>query len=119
LGLLRVPFVRRCRLDLEEPQESRSAFIVNLSVFGAYIAEDQQPKLGKRGVCVFSLPGNALEVGVKIIVAWVNPAQKHPVHSLPPGYGLRFLELTDDVRVRIEDFVRDTATRGAPPSSAT
>ncbi|HWX25519.1 MAG TPA: PilZ domain-containing protein [Vicinamibacteria bacterium] len=109
-GLLRVPFVQRCRLDLGDGQ-SRSPFLVNISVLGAYVAEDEQPSLGKRGVCVFRLPGNAFDVTVSVVVAWVNPRQQHPIHSLPPGYGLRFLELTEAQQARIQNFVREYAGR--------
>jgi hypothetical protein len=90
----------------------RTAFLVNISVLGAYVAEDAQPPLGARGQCRFHFPGNALEVSLPCIVAWVNPKQQHPIHSLPPGYGLKFVDLTKESVVRIEAFVAEQVGRG-------
>lgn len=109
-GLLRVPFIRRC--DLARPDGSSfSAFIVNINVLGAYVARDEQPPLGEPLACRFRMPGNEREIALGAVVAWVNPRQQHPVHSLPPGFGLKFLELTPADRRRIEDFVEDYAAR--------
>jgi hypothetical protein len=105
-GSLRVPFVRRCSVEFEG-EGARSAFLVNISVLGAYISDDQQAVLGTRGVCSFKLPGNALSLPVKVVVAWVNPRQQHPIHGLPPGYGLRFEDLSPGVHFRIEALVAD------------
>jgi Tfp pilus assembly protein PilZ len=110
-GLMRVPFVQRCRLELDGAP-SRSVFLVNINVLGAYVAEDSQPTLGEHGLCFFKLPGNAIEVSVSVVVAWVNPRQQHPIHSLPPGYGLRFHALSPAVRARIEDLVQEHVSRG-------
>jgi hypothetical protein len=102
--------VKRCRLELgSEP--SRTAFLVNISVLGAYVAEDQQPPLGARGRCLVQFPGSVLETALPCSVVWVNPRQLHPIHSFPPGYGLRFQDLDAGARGRIEDVVHNYATR--------
>ena len=36
------------------------------------------------------LPESEREASVDGSVAWLNPQQQHPVHSLPPGFGVQF-----------------------------
>jgi Tfp pilus assembly protein PilZ len=45
------------------------------------------------------------------VVAWTNPQQEHPVHSLPPGFGVAFRSLSEDARGRIEQIVFDYLAR--------
>jgi len=109
-GLLRVPFVRVCTLVFDGGVPE-SAFIVNINVLGAYIAGGEMPEHG-RGVAIrFKPPGTELEVELRGHVAWLNPRQQHPVHSLPPGFGVRFASVSDDSRARIEEIVHDYTTR--------
>ena len=108
-GAIRVPFVRRCRVQFGG--ESASAFIVNINVLGAYLAHDVMPALGREVVCRFQVPGREGEVEVRGVVAWTNPSQEHPVHSLPPGFGVAFRELSEDARGRIEEVVFDYLAR--------
>ena len=109
-GAIRVPFVRRCQLDYGAGQQD-SAFIVNINVLGAYVAHETMPKLGRAVVCRFQVPGNEREVVADGVVAWTNPQQEHPVHSLPPGFGVAFRNLSPDVRARIEQIVTDYLAR--------
>lgn len=110
----RIPLMRNCWLVFAEGRE-HPAFLVNLSVVGAYVAIDEAPPLGQRLSCRFSFPGNSLEVDAAGVVVWLNPRQQHPVHSLPPGIGLRFEELSEPNRARIEAFIRDHAERSPSP----
>ena len=109
-GAIRVPFVRRCQLDYAGGQ-SDSAFIVNINVLGAYVESEKMPALGRAVVCRFQIPGNELELVTHGVVAWTNPQQEHPVHSLPPGFGVAFRNLSPDVRARIEQIVADYLAR--------
>ena len=109
-GAIRVPFVRRCRVEYANG-DGRSAFIVNINVLGAYVADDLIPPLGQRVVFRFQAPGNEQEVVLDGVVAWRNPQQEHPVHSLPPGFGVAFRGLTDDARSRIEQIVAEYLAR--------
>jgi Tfp pilus assembly protein PilZ len=109
-GAIRVPFVRRCQLDYGSGQQD-SAFIVNINVLGAYVESEKMPALGRAVVCRFQIPGNELELVTHGVVAWTNPQQEHPVHSLPPGFGLAFRNLSPDVRARIEQIVADYLAR--------
>jgi Tfp pilus assembly protein PilZ len=69
------------------------------------------PALGRKVVFRFQVPGNEREVVVNGVVAWTNPQQEHPVHSLPPGFGVAFRGLSDDARSRIEQIVVDYLAR--------
>lgn len=109
-GALRVPFVRRCTLEFDEAPAT-SAFLVNINVLGAYIAIDDIPRLGQRIVCRFQVPEKEGEVTVEGVVAWTNPRQQHPVHSLPPGFGVSFRRLSTESREKIEGVVADYLAR--------
>jgi len=85
--------VRRCRIDYTGGQ-SDSAFIVNINVLGAYVANEVMPALGRTLVFRFNVPGSEREAVVDGVVAWTNPQQEHPVHSLPPGFGVAFRSLS-------------------------
>jgi len=111
-GALRVPFVRRCQLDYGEGH-IESAFIVNINPLGAYVAHETIPTLGRTVVFRFQVPGSEREVVADGVVAWTNPHQEHPVHSLPPGFGVAFRGLSDDARSRIEQIVTDYLARQA------
>ena len=109
-GAIRVPFVRRCQIDYTGGQTD-SAFIVNINVLGAYVAHENMPALGRTLVFRFHVPGSERECAVDGVVAWTNPQQDHPVHSLPPGFGVAFRNLSDDARTRIEQIVFDYLAR--------
>ncbi len=109
-GALRVPFVRRCDVDFEEGA-TISAFIVNINNQGAYLALDEMPRLGHKVVCRFRLPETEQELSIEGVVAWTNPRMQHPVHSLPPGFGVGFRGLTEENRSRIEAIVREYLMR--------
>lgn len=109
-GLIRVPCVRRCSLEIDG-SASGTAFLVNVNVLGAYVARDEIPALGSRLRCRFQVPDSEQHVDVAGVVAWQNPRQQHPVHSLPPGFGIKFEELSAEARERIERIVAEHVAR--------
>lgn len=116
----RVPFVQRCMLELPGGRVV-SAFTVNMSAVGAYLTRDdfapadpkapppadELPKVGEKVVCRFLLPDRHDEVTAHGTVTWLNSRQQHPVHSLPPGFGVRFEAVSPADRERIEQMVRE------------
>jgi Tfp pilus assembly protein PilZ len=111
-GLLRVPFVQVCRLTFAD-ERVLSGFVVNINILGAYVSSEsgQFPVLGENIACCFRTPDNHIEMAISGTVAWVNTFQAHPVHSLPPGFGIKFENLSDEYRRRIERIVADYVAR--------
>lgn len=105
-----MPFVRRCTLDFGDGN-APTAFLVNINILGAYVAPDKLPRLGQQVSCRFGLPDSEQEIEVCGVVAWLNPRQQHPVHSLPPGFGLRFERLSAENQRRIEGIVVEYVAR--------
>ena len=104
--LLRVPFVRRCALAFDDGAEA-SAFLVNINALGVYVAHDEMPRLGQGVRVQFSLPDNERELSLDGSVAWVNPRQQHPVHSLPPGFGVQFRNVPPEDATSIERVIAE------------
>lgn len=111
-GMLRVPFVRRCVLTFDDGR-SAPAFTVNINVIGAYLAleQDEMPRLGQAVTWRLPTPGMATELALQGTVTWINPAQQHPVHSLPPGIGVKLAPLSPEDRRSIEEVVDDYLVR--------
>jgi hypothetical protein len=109
-GLLRVPFVRRCALEFDGGHTD-TGFIVNINVLGVYIARDVMPDIGETVRCRFRIPETERDMAPWGVVAWTNSRQQHPVHSLPPGFGISFRGLTDEDRRRIETIVDEYLAR--------
>jgi hypothetical protein len=109
-GLLRVPFVQRCEIEFDDGTRDH-ALVVNINVLGAYVARDEAPRLGQPLRLRFGVPGRMGVVEARGAVAWVNQHQEHPVHSLPPGFGVRFSGREDEARRRIESIVSEYVRR--------
>jgi hypothetical protein len=108
--MVRVPFVRRCRLDFDDGTTD-PAFTVNINVLGAYLARDTMPVLGQALKITFRPPDRERDLVLDGLVTWVNPRQQHPVHSLPPGFGVKFPALEARDRRVIESIVDDYVAR--------
>ncbi len=113
----RVPFVRSCSV-VPGGRDPYRALIVNISVQGCYLASEEPVKVGQTHRIRFTVPGNVLESEIVGAVIWVNTTQEHAVHSLPPGFGLRFLGLDARTRRRIDGVVREYLRRHPEPGSS-
>ncbi len=109
-AMLRVPFVRMCTLHFDAGRKAQ-AFIANINILGAYLAFDEWPAIGEGVLMRFGSAGTETLVDIRGVVAWVNPKQQHPVHSLPPGFGVKFLDLSAHAVRRIESIVEDYVAR--------
>jgi PilZ domain len=74
-------------------------------------SSEPMPELGQVVHCKFHLPEQACDVAVDGIVTWINPRQQHPVHSLPPGFGVRFQGLSPDAHACIKELVDEYLAR--------
>jgi hypothetical protein len=106
----RVPFVRKCHIAFSDGK-NREVFIANINEYGAYLADEEMPQPGQGMSLRFRLPGSETEVEASGAVAWVNPLQQHPVHSLPPGYGLQFDPIKDPLLSFVLDVVEEYLKR--------
>ncbi len=109
-AMLRVPFVRLCALEFDAGRKA-SAFIANINILGAYLAWDERTTVGEGLSVRFGSAGTAIEITSRAVVAWVNPKQQHLVHSLPPGFGVKFVDLSPEAARRIEVIVQDYVAR--------
>jgi Tfp pilus assembly protein PilZ len=115
--MLRVPFIRRCALAFDDGT-SASTFTVNINVLGAYVARDQMPGLNQAVTLTLATPGKDAQLVLRGVVTWLNPRQQHPVHSLPPGFGVKFETLSAEDRRCIEGVVDDYARRNPQVSTS-
>ena len=106
----RVPYVRRCSVAARDGHE-RSVFIVNINGQGVYLADDVMPAIGEPMRLRFRTPDSEQEIDAEGVVAWLNPNQLHRVHSLPPGYGIRFSVLPPGARASVERIVEEYLAR--------
>lgn len=109
-GMLRVPFIRRCALAFDDGTTG-STFTVNINVLGAYVARDQMPRLGQAVTITLPTPGKDAQLVLRGVVTWLNTRQQHPVHSLPPGFGVKFDPLSAEDRRCIEGVVDEYVRR--------
>jgi hypothetical protein len=104
-GASRIPFVQRCQLV--GPGGERAALICDLSAVGLYVRIDPAPPQGALFQVLFRLfPSDERPMRAHAVVAWQNPAGVPRVRDLPPGCGLRFLDLPATDAERVEALVR-------------
>ncbi|MFQ5792997.1 MAG: PilZ domain-containing protein [Acidobacteriota bacterium] len=100
---VRIPFVRSCGLGRGE--EELPGLLLDLSLKGVYVKTDTLPGKGEILEVAFRVPGNDRQLRLSGLVVWVNREQSHPVHGLPPGFGLRFLALSPEDAVLIQSTI--------------
>jgi Tfp pilus assembly protein PilZ len=106
---LRIPFIRRCQINLTRGEQS--GLMMDLSLAGAYVECKDLLAVRDSTILSFKVPGNDRTLRLPAVVIWVNSTQVHPVHSLPPGCGLRFLEVKDPDQALISRTILDYCLR--------
>jgi PilZ domain-containing protein len=91
--------------------QSRQGVVWNVSTVGVYVLlQDSLPAVGETLRIRFCLPGDSAVIGVQVAVTWQNPLFFHgsgeKAPRLPPGCGLKFLDLVPDDEARILARVR-------------
>jgi hypothetical protein len=102
-GLIRIPYVQPCLLVGADG--TWEGVVCNLSLAGAYVTVDPIPPKAERLRLLFKTPGHELPLQIDTEVVWENADEPRRAEGLPPGCGIRFVELTLDARERIEDLV--------------
>jgi uncharacterized protein (TIGR02266 family) len=80
----------------------KKAYIKNVSGGGLYIETASSATMGQKLEIELTLPGEESSFKVSTEVAWVNP---RAVGDLGPGIGVRFLNLDDKKRTKIQRLV--------------
>jgi Tfp pilus assembly protein PilZ len=107
-GFTRIPYVQPCLVTTATG--SSRGVVCNLSALGLYAAIDPIPPFGERVRVTFSLPRAPEPLEQDCEVAWINPDEPLEVESLPTGCGLRFIDLEEDTRLRIERLTEEYLT---------
>lgn len=102
-GLVRIPFVSRCRM--EGIRHTADGLICDLSAAGLFVAMEPVPAPAEHFRVSFALPGDE-PVEVDAMVMWRNAGASPRMPDLPTGCGLRFLALPPEARGRIETLVK-------------
>jgi len=79
-----------------------SDWTVNISRGGLFISTLSPLKIGAEVRLVFSLPGIPIMFDLHGTVKWIQDAD---VEGQPPGMGVEFFSIADQVRQRIEGYV--------------
>lgn len=79
-------------------------FSENISEGGLFVVTYVQRKCGEVITVRFTLPGIERTLEARAEVRWVRAGD--PYRHLPPGLGVRFIELSADDRSIVERFVR-------------
>jgi uncharacterized protein (TIGR02266 family) len=88
-----------------EPQRQLTGFTLNLSTGGIYVETGQALAVDERITLVFSLPGQERAIHCQARVAWVNVAQQPSKPSLPPGFGVQFVDMSLDDLHAIREYL--------------
>lgn len=94
-------------VDCETEDTFLYANITNISEFGIFVRTEDPLEVGTRLTLKFAPPGEETVV-LTGQVQWVNPLRM--LSDNPnPGMGIRFLELTQDMRARLIEMVHTIA----------
>lgn len=105
---VRVPFIQRAALTLGGGR--RDVFLVDLGLTGVFAEMEDVPAVGEPAGVSFRLPGNEIPITASCQVAWSHPRGSAP-KAMPPGAGLRFVEIRESDRERLRDYLIEYCRR--------
>ncbi|GFO64969.1 response regulator [Geomonas paludis] len=83
-----------------------SGFSVNLSQNGLYLAADMELEQGTELELLFALPEPSTAIiQTKGRIAWLNTSKARRKNSLPEGFGIQFIGISDEDRELIDRYV--------------
>lgn len=91
------------KVSEENPGEYLFGYAQNISRGGLFISSINPRTSGERFTIVFQIPDTAISARCRCEVMWMRRFQKKM--KLEPGYGLRFLDLPEDVSQAIDHWV--------------
>jgi hypothetical protein len=102
-GLLRIPFMRRCAIV--GPMGRQQGLICDISTAGAYVRLHGELDPGATVQLSFEIFTGEQPVVVEAAVMWQN-ADPRRVPELPPGCGLRFVQMSARDEARVAALVK-------------
>jgi uncharacterized protein (TIGR02266 family) len=81
------------------------AYITDISATGIFIRTTAPEPRGTHLNLRFKLDGG-IAIAVEGEVIWVNPYRPGAPDNLHPGMGVQFVDLDDDIRVRLIELIR-------------
>ncbi len=99
-------FDTQIHVDCRNGENFLFAYITNISEMGIFIRTDQPSEIGTELDLQFSHDG--IELDIRGEVVWVNPIRPGG-ENLNPGMGVRFLDLTPELRESVVSIVRTVA----------
>ncbi|MBI5406705.1 MAG: PilZ domain-containing protein [Nitrospirae bacterium] len=102
------------RNDLREPiivfkvvednnQEHLFGYAKNISRSGLFIASINPREPGEQFYITFQIPKTGIRARCQCEVVWIRRYKQGS--TLEPGYGIRFLNLTDDIALAIDNWI--------------
>ena len=79
---------------------------INLSASGQFVETASVSPMDTELVVQFQLPGTDTSIHCKAKVAWVNKPHALTRPTLPPGMGLKFIDLTRENEAAINEYLR-------------
>ncbi len=94
-------------VDYSDGETFLYASISNISALGIFISSRTPPPVGTAVSLSFTPPGER-PFELRGEVAWINPLRPEG-ENLNPGFGVRFIELSAEMRERLVSLVRAIA----------
>ncbi|MBI5755600.1 MAG: PilZ domain-containing protein [Nitrospirae bacterium] len=91
------------KITEENEREHLFGYAKDISRGGLFIASINPREPGERFYIAFQIPKTAITVRCQCEVVWTR--RYHPASKLEPGYGVRFLNLSEDIASAINDWV--------------
>ena len=89
-------------VNVSNAAEMKRLFIKNISGGGLYIESPDAHQIGQKLELKLKLPNSQSEIELKVEIAWLNPKG---VGDLPPGVGVKYLNLSEADRRRIQALI--------------
>lgn len=95
-------------VDVDFSSESNfyNGFMENISQGGLFVATWELRKLGERVKLKFRLPDSTELIECDGEVRWLRE-QNQDTPEVPPGLGIRFVDMTPAQQSRVEEFIRE------------
>jgi len=83
--------------------ESFTSYAKNISRGGLFIVSKYPRELGERFHITFQIPDTDFTIRCQCEVMWMS--KYNPETNVEPCYGIRFIDLPEDIAIRIDNWV--------------